>query len=271
MAVGSGRSPRAGWFDEIAAFLGPAYWAPGTGRVQAFTTGTAQEVDFLVEVLSLRPGARVLDAGCGPGRHALEFARRGFEVVGVDHSPDFVAQARGYAASSGLDGRAEFVRADVRHLAYVQEFDAVVCLCQGGFGLLGGGDDEGRALASLAAALRPGGRLALSAFNAYFAVRDLGPGEDFDAATGVLHERTTLRGPTGDEKDVELWTTCFTPRELVLLARACGLEVEAIHGVEPGGYARRPPSVDRSEHLLVARRPRRPPRGVGLSGHAGAL
>ena len=62
--------------------------------MQAFTTGTEQEVDFLVDALGLEPGMRVLDAGCGPGRHALALARRGIEVVGVDLSPDFVALAR---------------------------------------------------------------------------------------------------------------------------------------------------------------------------------
>ena len=82
-----------GWFNEIAAFLGDAYWAPGTTRVQAFTVGTEQEVDFLVDALALGPGARVLDAGCGPGRHSLSLARRGIDVVGVDLSPDFIALA----------------------------------------------------------------------------------------------------------------------------------------------------------------------------------
>ena len=55
------------------------------------------------------PGMRVLDVGCGPGRHSLALARRGIDVVGVDHSPDFVA-ARADAAD-GRGPRREFARA----------------------------------------------------------------------------------------------------------------------------------------------------------------
>ena len=74
-----GREPHrpARGSTTIAAFLGDAYWAPNTTRVQAFTTGTEQEVDFLVDALGLDGESRVLDAGCGPGRHALALARAG--------------------------------------------------------------------------------------------------------------------------------------------------------------------------------------------------
>jgi SAM-dependent methyltransferase len=247
-----GRPPESElWFNDVAAFLGKAYWAPDTTRVMSFTTGTAQEVDFLVDALELRPGARVLDAGCGPGRHALELGKRGISVVGVDASPDFIALARSAAA----DLPVEFVEADIRTLPYDGEFDAVICLCQGGFGLLGGGEGELDAFTRLAIALRPGGRLALSAFSAYFVVRHLEPGETFDADRGINHETTLIRDPEGRERSFDLWTTCYTPRELRLIAARAGLTVDDVHGVHPGKYARTPPSVDAPEHLLLARRP----------------
>ena len=219
--------------------------------MQAFTVGTEQEVDFLVAAFDLAPGARVLDAGCGPGRHALSLARRGIDVVGVDLSPEFVALASASAAALGVAEHARFETADLRELAFDGEFDAVICLCQGGFGLLGGGDDEGAVLERFARALRPRGRLAVSVFNAYFALRHLEAGDTFDAFSGVNHERATLRDAGGNEREFDLWTTCFTPRELILLARAAGLEVDAVHGVTPGRYAAEPPSIDLPEHLLL--------------------
>jgi SAM-dependent methyltransferase len=237
--------PEGPWFDELADFLGPAYLR------NAFTYGTEQEIDVLFERLGLDVGKRVLDVGCGPGRHSLALARRGIEVVGVDHSEEFVALARKAAAAEGLS--AEFRAADVRDLDEHGAFDAVICLCQGGFGLLGGPDDEAL-IAKFAEALKPGGKIALSAFHVGFAVRFLDKGDRFDPVTGVHHERATLRDPDGTERDFDLWTTCFTPRELRLLATAAGLVVDSIAGVAPGRYGDDQPALEDPELLLLATR-----------------
>jgi SAM-dependent methyltransferase len=233
--------PEVGWFNPLAAFLGPAYLK------NAFTYGTAQEVEFLVDALELAPGSRVLDVGCGPGRHARALGERGIDVTGIDLSPDFIELARQNAPD------ATFRVQDVRDLDDVAEYDALYCLCQGGFGLLGGADDE-RVLANFARALKPGGTLAVTAFSSYFVVRHLETGDDFDLATGVNHERATLRNEQSREQTFDLWTTCFTPRELRLLAERAGLDVEGVYGVTPGRYERKlPVTFDDHELLLVAR------------------
>jgi SAM-dependent methyltransferase len=237
--------PSGPWFNEIAKFLGKAYLR------NAFTKGTEQEVDFLVDALGLDEGERVLDVGCGPGRHALALARRGMNVVGVDLSEDFIVLARKAAAAEGVPARFDVL--DVRDLAYEREFDAAVCLCQGGFGLLGG-RDEPAVFERIAAALRLGGRLALTAFSAAFAARFLEDGETFDLATGVLHERATVRNEHGVEEVFDAWTTCFTARELELLARGANLDVDGVYGVTPGRYGTAPPTLDHPELLLLARR-----------------
>jgi SAM-dependent methyltransferase len=233
------------WFNPVAAFLGTAYLR------NAFTMGTEQEVAYLVGALALTPGQRVLDVGCGPGRHALALARRGFDVVGVDLSPDFVGLARDAAAAHGLTARIEEL--DVRALPFDAEFDAVVCLCQGGFGLLGG-HDEADVFGRIVRAARVGGAVAVTAFHTAFAVRHLEAGETFDPATGVLHETATVRNAAGEERPFDLWTTCFTPRELAMLAERHGVDVQAISGVTPGGYRAASPTLDDPELLLVGRR-----------------
>lgn len=234
------------WFEELADHLGDAYLR------YSFTKGTDQEVGFLVDALGLSAGDRVLDVGCGPGRHAHALGRRGIEVVGVDVSARFVD-----LANDGAPEGVTFQRGDARALGFDGEFDAAISLCQGALGLGGptGALASDRAvLAGMARALRPGGTLAASAFSAYFQVRFLEDTDRFDAATGVNHERSVLRSETGDEAEHDLWTTCFTPRELTLLAEEAGLTVRDIWSVSPGAYAKRPPDLDSHEFLLVADR-----------------
>jgi SAM-dependent methyltransferase len=227
------------WFEALAAHAGDAYLR------YSFTKGTDQEVNFLWEALAPRPGQRLLDVGCGPGRHSRAFAERGLSVVGLDIAMPFLAAA----------GPGQWVRGDARGLPFPHcSFDTVISLCQGGFGLLGGVDDTA-AFDELARVTRPGGHVVVSAFSAYFAVRHLEAGDTFDAGRGVNHERATVRNPAGVEADFDLWTTCFTPRELRLMAGAAGLTVEALWSVAPGRYGARPPDLEHPEWLMMARKP----------------
>ena len=211
---------------------------------------------------------RVLDVGCGPGRHSLALARRGIDVVGVDHSPAFVRLARDAAAAEGLS--ATFEELDVRELDRPGEFDAAICLCQGGFGLLGG-RDETAVFGRIAAGLRPGGRLAVSAFSAVFAVRHLEAGEEYDPATGVLHEVATVRGPEGDEARVRpLDHLLHRPRARAPGARPPGCDDVEVHGVTPGrlpatGPDARPPRAAAPRAAPLTRSAKRLGR---LSGNA---
>jgi SAM-dependent methyltransferase len=232
-------------WEQLADRLGNSYLR------YSFTKGTAQEVGFLIDHLDLEPGMRVLDVGCGPGRHAHALAERGIRVTGVDIAQRFVDLANEHAPTG-----ATFQRGDARNLAFDGEFDAAISLCQGGMGL-GGTDPIGSDLAvldGLRRAVRPGGRIAVSAFNAYFQVRWLEETDTFDAGTGVNHETTEIRNEDGRAEPAELWTTCSTPRELRLLFDQAGLDVDQIWSVEPGKYGANPPSITTPELLAIGRR-----------------
>jgi cyclopropane fatty-acyl-phospholipid synthase-like methyltransferase len=64
---------------------------------------SARQVDRIEALLGAKPPSAVLDVGCGTGRHALELARRGYDVVGIDVASSFLDHARGEAKRLGLD------------------------------------------------------------------------------------------------------------------------------------------------------------------------
>ena len=238
---------REHWFEDLADHMGPAYLR------YSFTKGTEKEIDALIERLGLTGDERILDVGCGPGRHANELGRRGFTVHGVDISQTFIDVARTDAPPT-----VTFERADARSLVFEREFDVVISVCQGAFGMTGGPaggatlDPDVDVLAGMARAARHGGRVVFTAFNAYLQVANLVEGNDFDAERGVHRETTEVRDADGNPLETDLWTTCFTPRELRLMCDDVGLAVDSIDSVEPGDWSPRVPDTDSPEFLVVA-------------------
>ncbi|HEX3326806.1 MAG TPA: class I SAM-dependent methyltransferase [Actinomycetota bacterium] len=238
--------PGEPYFAQIGQQLGRAYLRYG------FTKGTEQEVAFLLDLLKLPQGARVLDVGCGPGRHAVLMARAGLNVTGIDVSLRFLEIAGEAARAAGVG--AAFFEVDARQMPFEDEFDAVISICQGGFGLMGA--DDSLVLRRMMEAATPGGTVVLTAFSAYFQVTHLDEGQTFDADAGIVHERSHIKDEAAAEHKVEMWTSVYTPRELRLLALGVGLIPESVWAVTPGAYARRRPDTEHPEFLLVARKPK---------------
>ncbi|MGH2807935.1 MAG: class I SAM-dependent methyltransferase, partial [Actinomycetota bacterium] len=127
--------PGIPFFEGVGDHLGEAYLR------YSFTKGTEQEVAFLLELLRLPAEARILDVGCGPGRHALPLARAGYQVTGIDVSERFLQIARDRANEQGIGGGSlSLFHVDARAMPFDHEFDAVLALCEGAFGLMGQDD-----------------------------------------------------------------------------------------------------------------------------------
>lgn len=112
----------AAWYDDDAFWeaLGPHLFRP------AERAAAVAEVAALERLVGLAPGQRVLDVPCGPGRHAVELARRGLAVTGVDRTQAFLDEARRQADAAGV--RVELVRADMRAFRRDAAFDVALCL-----------------------------------------------------------------------------------------------------------------------------------------------
>lgn len=222
-----------------------------------FTQATDVEVAFLADLLHLEAGTRVVDVGCGTGRHAVPIAALGAQVTGVDLSPAMLERAAARADAAAV--AATWMQADARALPDdLTGFDVVLCLCEGAFCLVADGvepiDHDRAVLASLRGALRPGGRLVLTGLNAGRLLDDWARGEvagEVDLMT--LTETTDY--PLADGGTVRLREHYHLPDGLRTLAAAVGLEVDAIWAGGAGDWRQQPPTVGDYELLLVARRP----------------
>jgi SAM-dependent methyltransferase len=116
---------------------------------------TEAEVDRAVAMLKPEGTERVLDLACGIGRHSLELRRRGFEVVGIDISPELLEMAEREAEAQQLE--VSFVQADLRELDFEGEFDLVLSLNDGAVGYFETEEENLRTFEVVARALRPGG------------------------------------------------------------------------------------------------------------------
>lgn len=140
----------ATWHDDDRFWEGVAPFLFG----EEAWTGAPVQVDSMISTLGLRPGARILDLGCGIGRHSLELARRGFAVTGVDRTAAYLHQGREKADEEGLT--VEFLQADMREFRRSGAFDAAISMFTS-FGYFDDPEDNLRVLRNVADSLRPGG------------------------------------------------------------------------------------------------------------------
>ena len=150
------RSSRETWFTDI--FEARA-WAAVQGPSRK--RHVAREVAFLERALTMKPGAQVLDVGCGDGAHALELAQAGYRMVAMDLSHSLLEEGLTAANRRGLTIR--FVEADMRELTIERQFDGVVCL-NSTFGYFDDAENL-RVLRAMSRALKPGGIFVLDVVN----------------------------------------------------------------------------------------------------------
>jgi SAM-dependent methyltransferase len=222
---------------------------------------TEGQITFIESALGMTKGMRVVDLGCGHGRHTNEFARRGYSAIGIDLTAGFVDVARAEAAKEGLES--QFVHADLRLFVAENTFDRAVCL----FDVIGFFEDSDheQILRNTWASLKPGGKLLLDIRTREFMVRlppvsvtDKGNGDMmidrvlFDIHSGrLIDKRSYVRG--GKVREVRFSVRLYAFTEMKSMLERAGFEIEATFGGFDGSSL----SIAKSRTLIIARRPER--------------
>ncbi len=247
------------WYEELFHDYANKY------DQESFTQGTLGECDFIERELAFDKSLRILDIGCGTGRHAIELTRRGYRVVGIDLSEAQLTRAREKAAQASLS--IEFRRLDARELPYNDEFDVALMLCEGGFPLMETDEMNYQILQSAARALkRSHGTLIFTTLNGLFplfhSVKDFLAAESkggnatydkntFDLMTFRDHNVTTFVDDHGRTKELICNERYYVPSEITWLLKSLGFTKIDIFGAKLGAFSRTDALTTEDYEMLV--------------------
>ena len=202
---------------------------------------TRKQVEGIVSLLHLEPGARILDLACGHGRHSIPLAKLGYDVTGYDLSDVFLDRAKADAAKEKADVR--WIHGDIRELPFEGEFDAVINMFTA-FGYFADADDDLKTLERIRRALAPGGRFLLETIHrdglaGRFKNRDWDKTAGgslvlrerrLDLATEVMHEGVLVIRADGSRTEHRITLRMRSLSSYLALLSEAGLEPEAWYG-----------------------------------------
>lgn len=238
------------------------FWSSFAGSMfdEASWEQAAGQVDDLVALLGLDPGARVLDLCCGPGRHTIELARRGYRVTGVDRTEEFLEEARRRADAEGLD--VDLAHSDMREFRAPAEFDVAVNLFTS-FGYFEDPKDDRRVVDNLFESLVPGGALLLDMGGKEVLAR-IFERKQWEERDGdfYLYERKIADGwdwienrwiriTSSGRQEYTVGHRLYSAVELRTLVRSAGFEGLRVFG----GLDGRPYDTEAERLVLTARKP----------------
>ena len=132
---------------------------------------TEAQVDFIEKICHLKKGAKILDLGCGWGRHSIELAKRDYEVVELEINPSYIEEAERRADSAGV--KVQFLKKDMRRIIFKEEFDTIILLWNS-FGYFSDKENE-ELIKSIYKALKKEGYFVLEIINRDWLLRHFTP------------------------------------------------------------------------------------------------
>jgi SAM-dependent methyltransferase len=259
------------WYEELFENYSRKY------DDEIFTRGTLGECDFIEQEAEYNKSIRILDLGCGTGRHTIELARRGYTIIGVDLSESQLARAREKAKEQNV--AVDFQKHDARNLPFDREFDLAIMLCEGGFPLMETDEMNFQILENAARALKEKGKLIFTTLNGLFplfhsvkdfithagdslsedtqrfnpSVKEFQPTLSFDLMTFRDYNLTVFTDDDGNRKELACNERYYVPSEIKWLLKSLNFRKIDIFGAKLGAFSRNDKlSTEDFEMLIVA-------------------
>jgi len=246
------------WYESLFENYGVKY------DKEIFTQGTIGECNFIEEEISYNKSSRILDIGCGTGRHSIELAMRGYNLTSVDLSDSQLERAKQKASEEKV--KIDFRKADARELNFKNEFDLVIMLCEGAFPLMETDEMNYRILQNAAAALREKGKLIFTTLNGLFplfhSVKDfitvntkegnaVYEKNSFDLMTFRDYNTTVFEDDFGNKKELACNERYYVPSEITWMLKSLNFKKIDIFGSKLGAFSRKDILTTEDFEILV--------------------
>ena len=246
------------WYESLFQDYGQKYDS------ESFTQGTIGECDFIEIELNSDRTFKILDVGCGTGRHSIELTKRGYNITGIDLSESMLNKARKKAIESNLE--INFMNLDARNLPFNMDFDAAIMLCEGGFPLMETDEMNFEILKNVAKSLKEKGKFIFTTLNGLFPLyhsiekflTDSSQGDNatyrsntFDLMTFRDFNITEFIDDYGNKKTLHCNERYYVPSEINWLLKSLGFKNIEIFGSKLGAFSRNDKLTTEDFEMLV--------------------
>jgi 2-polyprenyl-3-methyl-5-hydroxy-6-metoxy-1,4-benzoquinol methylase len=246
------------WYESLFQDYGQTYDS------ECFTQGTIGECDFIEKELDFNKSVKILDVGCGTGRHSIELTKRGYNITGIDLSESMLQKARDKAKENNLD--IKFIKHDARKLPFNKDFDVAIMLCEGGFPLMETDEMNFEILKNIAKSLQDEGKFIFTTLNGlfplYHSVEKFLAEESkdgnatyrsnsFDLMTFRDLNITEFTDDIGNKKTLECNERYYVPSEINWLLKSLGFGKIEIFGAKLGAFSRKDKLTTEDFEMLI--------------------
>lgn len=246
------------WYETLFEDYGKKY------DNENFTQGTIGECDFIEKEINYDKSLKIIDIGCGTGRHSIELTKRGYKVIGIDLSESQLERAKAKAKAQNL--QIDFQKHDARNLPFKNEFDLAIMLCEGAFPLMETDEMNNEILKNIAKSLKNSSKLIFTTLNGLFplyhsvekicaSTTEEGNAtyrsNTFDLMTFRDRNITTVEDDFGNMKELECDERYYVPSEITWLLKTLGFKKIDIYGAKLGALSRNDKLTTEDFEMLV--------------------